>query len=123
MYRVLKKGGKAAFVEPLQGNILYKLISKAAHGLHVRTVNELEAESIEHPLSYSEINDFINHFDSGNYREFRLFGVASGILKILLKLDISKISDKINVLDESLLKHIALSRKFAEVVTILVEKE
>ena len=127
LYRVLKKGGKGSFVDPFRGNNLYEILSKAAHVMYVRTCSEtgseLEPESIEHPLSYSEINDFINHFDSGNFREFRLFGVANGILKTLLKLDINKISDKINVLDEFLLKHIALSRKFAEVVTILVEKE
>ena len=123
LYRVLKKGGKGAFVEPLRGNILYEIISKVAHVMHVRTVNELEAESIEHSLSYSEINDFINHFDNGNFREFRLFGMSVEILTKLLKLDISKVFGKINVVDEILLKHIALSRKFADIVTILVEKE
>lgn len=128
LYRVLKKGGKGSFVDPFRGNNLYEILSKVAHVMHVRTDSEtgseLEPESIEHPLSYSEINDFINHFDRANFREFRLFGVSNLILTKILRFDISKVFGKhINVLDEFLLKHIRLSRKFADVVTILVEKE
>ena len=123
LYRVLKKGGRGAFVEPLHGNFLYRALSKAYKDSRKIRFSDKEGYSVDHPLSYGDVNDFISHFDRGSFREFRLFGMTSEILKNLLKLDISKVFDKINTVDEFLLKHIALSRKFADIVTILVEKE
>jgi hypothetical protein len=91
--------------------------------MHVRLGSKEEAESIDHPLSYSHVNDFISHFDSGIFREFGLFWLPATVLSEFLKLDRSKIFNKTDVVDEFLLKRIRLTRRFAGIVTIFVEKD
>lgn len=123
LYRVLKKGGKGAFVEPLEGNFLYRVLPKVAHAMHIRLGSKEEAESIDRPMYYGDVNDFISHFDRGIFREFGLFWLPATVLSEFLKLDRSKIFNKTDVVDEFLLKRIRLTRRFASVVTILVEKD
>lgn len=123
LYRVLKKGGKGSFVEPLEGSFLNRGLPKVAHAMHIRLSSKEETESIDHPLCYDDVNAFINHFDKGSFREFGLFRLPVAVLSKFLKLDRSKIFNKTDVIDEFLLKRIQLIRRFAGVVDILVEKK
>jgi SAM-dependent methyltransferase/uncharacterized protein YbaR (Trm112 family) len=123
LYRVLKKGGKGAFVEPLEGSFLNRALPKVAHAMHIRLSSKEEAESIDHPLYYGDVNDFLSHFDEGSFREFGLFMLPATVLSKFLKLDRSKIFNRTDVIDEFLLKRVRLTRRFAGIVTILVEKK
>lgn len=123
LYRVLKKGGKGAFVEPLEGSFLNRGLPKVAHAMHIRLSSKEEVESIDHPLNYSDIKDIISHFDRGSFREFGLFQLPVAVLSKFLKLDRSKVFYKTDGLDEFLLKRMRLARRFAGVVDILVEKK
>jgi SAM-dependent methyltransferase len=62
--RVLKKGGKGVFLDPLAYNPVINIYRKMAMG--VRTHHE-------HPLTYDDLETIKNHFKSLKHREMHLF--------------------------------------------------
>ena len=69
--RILKKGGKAFFVEPLAHNPLSNLWRKITPTY--RTTSEI-------PLSYSEIQEIGSNFSSTRYEEFNLLPLLSSFV-------------------------------------------
>ena len=85
IYRVLKKGGKAAFIEPMVYNTLlqlYRRISKHVHSPE------------ENPLTYEDIYTFGKPFSELSFKEFQIL-VLPAIFRRKLKSHLEKLDDKI----------------------------
>lgn len=75
-YRVLKKGGKAVFIEPLIYNPLINYYRKIAHC--VRTPRE-------HPLKFSDIDIFQRYFRTIEHHEFQFITLSIFIYFFLVE--------------------------------------
>jgi ubiquinone/menaquinone biosynthesis C-methylase UbiE len=65
--RVLKRGGRAVFIDPLGYNPIINVYRRMAHGVRTTT---------EHPLVYKDIETIASHFSTITYKEFQLLTQA-----------------------------------------------
>lgn len=114
LYRVLKPGGKALFIEPLgESNILNAIrnhLFRVHHG-EIRTVDA------EHPLTYSDINAIGSSFGKIELREFQLTEMIARVTgdRITKAFGLQK-------LDAALLRFFPSLKKFCRLVVIAYVK-
>ncbi len=109
LYRVLKKGGKAAFVEPMGINPVLRFVRA-----YVPYPNK-KPRGADRPLDYEEIRQWGERFGESHFREIQLLsmvGRAFGFkqFKILSRLD------------DVLLKHVPFLRRYCRYVVMFMVK-
>ena len=108
--RVLRRGGKAVFVEPMGMNPVLTFVRQHVPYLHKNPVG------VDRPLTYRDMDAWTQHFGSRDYREVQLLSmVERGFgwhrqFKSLRKLD------------DILLKYIPFLRRFCRYVVITAVK-
>jgi len=110
LYRVLKPGGKAVFVEPMGMN---PVLNFARDHLPYFSKNPRGADS---PLIYDEIYAWGRCFRKFRFQEVQLLGMLERILGRKLKLKFAR------KLDAFLLRHMPFLRKYCRYVVLYMEK-
>lgn len=110
IYRVLKKGGKAAFVEPMGMNPLLRFAR--AH-LPYPHKNPRGADK---PLNYDEINAWGAGYSTFYYKEFHLLSMMERAIGFNKKLP------RLRQIDAMLLKHLPPLRRHCRYVTLFMIK-
>jgi SAM-dependent methyltransferase len=109
--RVLKRGGKAVFVEPLAHNPISNIWRRLTPS--VRTSNEW-------PLSYSEIMEMGKHFSSVKYQEFALLTLLSSVVYVITHSEKAKrkSAEILDKLDNVVLKVCKPLRRYSGAILI-----
>ena len=112
--RVMKKGGRAFFLEPLGENIIFEFarnhIFTHYHGLS-------KDKSTERPLKYKDIEFLGKEFSCYRYKEFQL---VSGIARLTGDNLVSRL--KLYRLDNFILSHLSFLKKYCRLVVIELVK-
>ncbi len=110
LFRVLKPGGKALFIEPLgESNVLNAIrnyVCRVHHG-------QIRAVDAEHPLTYSDIKTIGSMFSNIEIKEFQLIEMIARVAgdRITRALGLHK-------LDAALLRAFPSLKKFCRLVVI-----
>lgn len=110
IYRVLRKGGKAAFSEPMGMNPILTFVRQHVPYKYKNPVG------VDRPLTYQDMDTWTQNFQSRQYREVQLLSmIERGFgwehqFMVLRKAD------------EYLLKHVPYLRRFCRYVVILAQK-
>lgn len=110
LYRVLKPGGKAAFVEPMGMNPLLNFVRDHVHypGKNPRGADK--------PLNYDEIHAWGRRFKKFHYREIQLFSMLERGLGFKKRLDLLRNCDNF------VLKHFSFLRSQCRYVVMFMKK-
>lgn len=113
--RVLKRGGRASFHDPLEGSVLTRFARK-----YLPFPGKGE-EGVDYPLTYPAAEAFIEVFGKGEYQESELFGVP---LKILVRIHkkFRSVERALRRLDDHLVKNVPPLRRFCKGISIRVER-
>ena len=106
IYRVLKKGGKAVFVEPLGMNPVLTFVRKYVPYSYKNPVG------VDRPLTYNDIHTWTKEFQYVAYREVELLSMVERAFGWDTKLILLREMDKF------LLKYIPFLRRFCRYVVI-----
>jgi len=106
IYRVLKKGGKAVFVEPLGMNPVLTFVRKYVPYSYKNPVG------VDQPLTYNDIHTWTKEFQYVAYREVELLSMVERAFGWDTKLILLREMDKF------LLKYIPFLRRFCRYVVI-----
>ena len=110
IYRVLKKGGKAVFVEPLGMNPVLTFVRKYVPYRHKHQVG------VDQPLTYNDIRTWTKEFQSVKFRELELLSMVERAFGWDAKFMLLRKMDKF------LLKNIPFLRRFCRYVVIYTNK-
>lgn len=110
IYRVLKKGGRAVFVEPLGMNPVLTFVRKYVPYLHKHPVG------VDRPLTYNDIHAWTKEFQSIKFQEVELLSMLERAFGWDAKFIILRKMDKF------LLKYIPFLRRFCRYVVIYTNK-
>lgn len=110
IYRVLKKGGLAVFVEPLGMNPVLTFARKYVPYRHKHPVG------VDRPLTYNNIQAWTKEFRSVKFREVELFSMLERAFGWDTKFVL------LRKLDKFLLKYIPFLRRFCRYVVIYINK-
>ena len=110
IYRVLKKGGKAVFVEPLGMNPVLTFVRKYVPYRYKHPVG------VDQPLTYKNIQIWTKEFRSVKFREVELLSMVERAFGWDAKFIL------LRKLDTFLLKYIPILRRFCRYVVIYVNK-
>jgi 2-polyprenyl-3-methyl-5-hydroxy-6-metoxy-1,4-benzoquinol methylase len=114
LFRVLKPGGKALFIEPLGESKFFDYIRNHLFRLHHGEIRKVDAE---HPLTYSNIEEFGKKFTSTTYKEFQLF-------EMIARVTGDRLTELFGFqkLDNALLERFPQLRKHSRLVVITYQK-
>jgi SAM-dependent methyltransferase len=110
LYRVLKTGGKAAFVEPLGMNPVLSFVRA-----HVPYPHK-NPPGADHPLTYHEVHRWGARFHEYHYREIQLLSMVERGLGFNKHLQV------LHRLDDVLLMHLRFLRRYCRYVVMLAVK-
>jgi SAM-dependent methyltransferase len=111
--RVLKRGGKAGFKDPLGHNLLLEFARDyLSYGW------KKAAKGTDRPLRFPEIQEFAGHFGRCQYRGFCFLSMAA----LLCGRGRSRLRNWLELLDEGLLSLLPVLRKYSRFVVTCVEK-
>lgn len=110
LYRILKSGGKAAFVEPLGMNPVLKFVREYVPYTHK------SVRGADHPLNYNEIAAWGSQFHQLHYQEIQLLSMLER------GLGFGKCIPVLHRLDGFLLKRVPNLRRYCRYVVMLMEK-
>lgn len=110
IYRVLKKGGRAVFVEPLGMNPILTFVRKHVPYRHKHPVG------VDQPLTYSDIHKWTQEFPSVRFREVELLSMVERAFGWDTKFIL------LRKLDQFLLQYIPFLRRFCRYVVIYTNK-
>ena len=110
IYRVLKKGGMAVFVEPLGMNPLLTFVRKHVPYHHKHPVG------VDQPLTYKDIQAWTQEFRSVKFREVELLSMVERAFGWDTKFIL------LRKIDKFLLKYIPFLRRFCRYVVIYANK-
>ena len=110
IYRVLKKGGMAVFVEPLGMNPVLTFARKYVPYRHKHRAG------VDQPLSYKDIQAWTQEFRSVKFREVELLSMVERAFGWDTKFVL------LRKLDKFLLKYIPFLRRFCRYVVIYINK-
>lgn len=111
--RVLKRGGKAGFKDPLGHN---RLLEFARDYLPYHW--KKAAKGTDCPLCCSELEEFGRHFDQHQYRGFCFLSMAA----LILGRGRSRLREQLECLDEALLNRLPFLRNYSRFVVTCVRK-
>lgn len=108
--RVLKPGGRAIFVEPLNHHPIAKLYRRSTPARH---------SEAEEPLDFSFFRRVENEFSKVTHKEFYLFSLGAAVFAILKnKFLFDKALELLMKVDEALFSRFPRSRKFAWITVV-----
>jgi len=111
LVRVVKKGGKAVFMEPFGDSKLFQRLRRL---MPVRKA--VLAGSLERPLTYGDLQILKEKFTSCDLKEFQLFSRLDRVIKN------RNINFGINKLDEHLFYYFPFLRRYARQIVIKLVK-
>jgi len=109
--RVLRKGGKAVFVEPLGHNFFLRLYRKFTPRSRTRS---------EKPLMFGDIRKIARNFSRFKYETFYLLSLLPFIWRIIFKNEnrFQKSFRQFQVLDNFILEHFFFLRKYCWIIVL-----
>jgi len=108
--RVLKPGGRAIFVEPLNHHPIAKLYRRFTPDRHSET---------EKPLDYSILNEMRQHFSIVHHKEFYLLSLMAAFVSFFRNKEIfDKVLAMLMKLDEKISNRFPWIRKYAWITVI-----
>jgi ubiquinone/menaquinone biosynthesis C-methylase UbiE len=110
LYRVLKTGGKAAFVEPLGMNPFLNFVRDHVPYRHKNL------RGADRPLTYHEVHRWGANFHEYHYREIQLLSMLER------GLGFNKRLAALRRLDDVLLKHLPFLRRYCRYIVMLMVK-
>jgi ubiquinone/menaquinone biosynthesis C-methylase UbiE len=114
IFRVLKKGGKALFMEPLGHNQLINFYRRLTP--HLRSKDE-------RPLEFNQFDLFYNSFNRFEHHEYYFLSCFALVFYFLRMIPIvAKTRDRLEVLDKILIEKYGILRKYCWYTVLIMEK-